>query len=457
MVMIHQRMQSMLSVVFCLQVTTGVYGLDLERFHELMEALPACQASMEALRTEEMFHGDRTCDRKMRNDPVTRAPHDLRLKEFTPSQSMKIPREQTLYCPPITTHEALLSDQEAPVVVGHNERWILNNEATKPVSVSFWSQKERKLVSAFNPNISPAHHDQEAIINPGGWRVGNGWQGHVFVMHQLEWVEGELVQGRILATHRIGLVPIGLNFEAPPNMAAMPTKTNSSSSSEPPNLPPTYNKDSTNEQTPSNPTSTHKDFTTERALSNSASTPNPWNRMEFCNVANKGFINEANYPVDLYFAGHLSTVSNSNNHDKFNETSDCDENDSNNLPSCQQPFELHLGVHHDHNNNDAGWNDPSQDAHHTLDDWESPLKYDGTYISHTFVARLHHDPSIIVQEYTVSPVIVRDCSIKEDNKESIIHQAGTVAMTSTSTIPSFHLAAPLSNSTLLYNMIEQSI
>jgi hypothetical protein len=104
----------------------------------------------------------------------------------------------------------------------------------------------------------------------------------------------------------------------------------------------------------------------------------------------KGFINEANYPVDLfYFAGR--------------QTSDRDENDSKNLPSCQQGVMQHLGVQHDHNNNDAGWDDPSQDAHHTLSDWESVLKYEGTYVTHThtFVARLHQDPSVIVQEYTV--------------------------------------------------------
>eukprot|EP00978_Attheya_sp_CCMP212_P036275 scaffold163172_cov50-Attheya_sp.AAC.2 len=79
--MIRQMKRSMLCfgvVAVCLQVTTKVYGLDLERFHELMGALPACQSSTEALRTEQMFHGDHACDRRMRNDPVTRAPHDLR-------------------------------------------------------------------------------------------------------------------------------------------------------------------------------------------------------------------------------------------------------------------------------------------------------------------------------------------------------------------------------------------
>jgi hypothetical protein len=168
----------------------------------------------------------------------------------------------------------------------------------------------------------------------------------------------------------------------------------------------------------------------------------------------KGFINEANYPVDLYFAGL--------------QTSDRDENDSNNLPSCQQNFVQHLGVQHDHNNHDAGWDDPSQDARHTLSDWGSPLKYEGTYVTHTFVARLHHDPSIIVQEYTVSPVILRDCSLKEENKDSTIDEGATVATTvhiiqdelsmmiSNSSYPSFHLDSSLSNSTLLYNTIEQS-
>eukprot|EP00978_Attheya_sp_CCMP212_P039367 scaffold203963_cov67-Attheya_sp.AAC.1 len=177
-------------------------------------------------------------------------------------------------------------------------------------------------------------------------------------------------------------------------------------------------------------TNNNTDFTTEPTLSKSVSTPEDLierilhNPMEFCNVIHKGFINEANYPVDLYFAGRSSTFSNNNNHYKMNQTSDRDENDSNNLPSCRQRLKHHLGVHHDHNNNDVGWDDPSRDAHHTSNDWESPLKYEGTYVSHNFVARLRHDPSIIVQEYTVSPVIVRDCSIQEDDHGAIGVQIG---------------------------------
>eukprot|EP00550_Attheya_septentrionalis_P013140 CAMPEP_0198303680 /NCGR_PEP_ID=MMETSP1449-20131203/57010_1 /TAXON_ID=420275 /ORGANISM="Attheya septentrionalis, Strain CCMP2084" /LENGTH=708 /DNA_ID=CAMNT_0044006183 /DNA_START=140 /DNA_END=2265 /DNA_ORIENTATION=- len=378
-------------------------------------------------------------------NPLTHRAHELRFAQFPPSQSMKIPREQTLFCPPITTHEALLLDQEISVMVGYKERWILKNEATKPVSVSFWDQEERKLVSAFNPDISPAHHDQEAIVYPGEWNAISTWQGHVFVMHQLEWVEGELVQGRILATHRVGLVPIGLNFEAPPlQMADIPL-------------------------TDPEPHTTAA--STERTLSKSASTPGdltertPPNHTDvFCNVMHKGFINEANYPLDLYFAGHRPTFSNNNDHQQTKQTLE-DEKDSNNLPPCRHEFKLHLGAHHDHNNNDARWDDPSQDAHHTLDDWGSPLKYDGTYVSHNFVARFHHDPSIIVQEYTVSPVIVRDCLTQEESKESIFHQADTVATTmpiiqdeismslSTSTISSFHLASSLStNSTIYYDI-----
>ena len=427
--MIHQTMRSVLSfglvVAVCLQATrTRVYGMDFKQFNELMDALPACQSSTEALQMEHKFHGDHSCDRKLANDPVTHASRVLRLKEFPPSLSINLPREQTLYCPPVTaTNEALLLDEGDSVVEGHQERWILMNEGTKPISVSFWAQKERKLVSAYNRYISPAQHDPGAIVNPGKWRTITAWQGHVFVMHQLELVEGVLMQDRILATHRVGLVPIGLNFEAPSNA----------------NVP-----------VPMMATNNNKDFINERIP-----TSNPPSPMgEFCNVMHKGFINEANYPVDLYFAERRSTFANTNNNHTLSQTSDGDENDSHNLPSCRQVLtNIHLGVHHD----------PSQDAHHTLNDWESPLRYVGTYVTHTFVARLHHDPSIIVQEYTVSPVIVRDCSIQEDNKDSTVNQAATVATTvpiiqdelsmmiSTSTYPSIHLASSLSNSTLLYN------
>jgi hypothetical protein len=182
------------ALAVCLQVqatTTRVYGLDFEHFHELMDALPACQSSADALQMERKFHSDHNCDRQRMNDPDTRAAHDLRLKKFPPSLFMKIPREQTLYCPPITaTNEALLLDEDDLVVVGHRERWILMNEGTKPISISFWWQKERKLVSAFNRYISPAQHDPGAIVNPGKWKTISAWQGHVFVMHQLELVDG---------------------------------------------------------------------------------------------------------------------------------------------------------------------------------------------------------------------------------------------------------------------------
>eukprot|EP00978_Attheya_sp_CCMP212_P024222 scaffold75818_cov54-Attheya_sp.AAC.3 len=450
--MIRQMMRSMLcfwvvAVCLQLQVTTTVYGLDFERFLELVGALPACQSSKEERQTEQKFHGDYICDRRMLNDPVTRAAYDLRFALLSPSKSMKIPHEQTLYCPTITTHEALLSDQEASVMVGHKERWIIKNEATKPVSVSFWLQEERKLVSAFNPDISPAHHDQEAIIKPGEWTVVSAWQGHVFVMHQLEWVEGELVQDRILATHRVGLVPIGLNFEAPPQQQQMA------------DIP----------LTDPGPHTTAA--STKRTLSKSASTfggltertpPNPME--EFCNVMYKGFINEANYPLDLYFAGHRSTFSNNNDHQhqQMKQTLE-DEKDSNNLPPCRHKFKLHLGAHHHHHNNDiAGWDDPSRDAHHTLNDWESPLKYMGSYVSHIIVARFRHDPSIIVQEYTVSPVIVRDCSIQEENKESTIHQAATVDVTmhiiqDEISMTSFHIASSsLSNTSTILLRHDQA-
>eukprot|EP00978_Attheya_sp_CCMP212_P043972 scaffold296224_cov51-Attheya_sp.AAC.1 len=409
----------MRSVLCCWVV--GVFWLRLKLVGALPLPLPACQSSAEERQTEHKFHSDHTCNRMVMNDAASLEARQLRKMSFTPSQSMKISREQTLYCPTITTHEALLLDQEKDLVMGHKEGWILNNEATTPVSISFWDQEERRLVSAFNPDISPAHHDPHSIVNPGRWATVTAWQGHVFVMHQLEWVEGQLVQGRILATHRVGLVPIGAQFEPPPKMADISPLT-----------------DAAPETTAS---STHKDLN-ERT---------PPNLMEFCNVLHKGFINEANFPLDLYFAGRRSDFSNQNknsssNH-KMNETTllHDDANDWNNLPSCQQKFKFHLGVHHN-----SVWHEPSQDPHHSLDDWQSPLKYEGTYVSHTFVARLQHDPSIIVEEYTVSPVTVRDCSKQDDDvNESVISMIPMqVDISMGSTNPSsFYIASSLHNST----------
>jgi hypothetical protein len=42
-------------------------------------------------------------------------------------------------------------------------------------------------------------------------------------------------------------------------------------------------------------------------------------------------------------------------------------------------------------------------------DWESSTKFEGSFIGHTFIARLASDPNIVVDSYTVETTKIIDC------------------------------------------------
>jgi len=42
-------------------------------------------------------------------------------------------------------------------------------------------------------------------------------------------------------------------------------------------------------------------------------------------------------------------------------------------------------------------------------DWESSTKFEGSFIGHTFVARLASDPTRVVDSYTLEPTRIVDC------------------------------------------------
>lgn len=44
-----------------------------------------------------------------------------------------------------------------------------------------------------------------------------------------------------------------------------------------------------------------------------------------------------------------------------------------------------------------------------MQDWESSTKFEGSFIGHTFVARLASDPNVVVDSYTVKTTKIIDC------------------------------------------------
>lgn len=99
-------------------------------------------------------------------------------------------------------------------------------------------------------------------------------------------------------------------------------------------------------------------------------------RRATCNIIDIGFRNEAGCPLHLYWAGGNDDTPDSG----FN---------------CGEKFKMHLGT-----------KPATQDFMH---DWESTTKFEGTFIGHTFVARLASDPSVVVDHHTIQTTKIVDC------------------------------------------------
>ena len=220
--------------------------------------------------------------------------------------------------------------------------WVRN---TKGVNVE---------VSAFDSNISPAHHDPRAILQPGEWKSLSVFLGHTFhVREMIDVGGGQLAPGRILVRHRAGPIPIRNKFGGPnlncPVQAIIDPK-------------PTEGFDRV---------------------------PFDYNRR--CNALFAMFINRMHCPVDIFYAGVDPTAINS----KVQSNKDATTAPTNMCTSGER-FSFHLGVN------------PSARPDY-IDAWESPVAYEATYLTHKFVARLHHEPSIIVDEITIDKTYIQDC------------------------------------------------
>lgn len=71
--------------------------------------------------------------------------------------------------------------------------------------------------------------------------------------------------------------------------------------------------------------------------------------------------------------------------------------------NCGEHFQFHLGT-----------KPAPQDF---FEGWNSATKFEGTYMGHTFVARLANDPSVVVDSYTMKPTRVIDCPAS--NKQQV--------------------------------------
>ena len=116
------------------------------------------------------------------------------------SSGYPVSEQKTVVCPGETA-ENLYGEN---VVLGQRTRFVVKNDASEPVIVSFVEQDGTEY-SAAHYGITPANLDPDAFLGPGDAKVFGVTEGHVF--HVRDSVTGEL-----LLQHRAGIVSINNKF-----------------------------------------------------------------------------------------------------------------------------------------------------------------------------------------------------------------------------------------------------
>lgn len=120
-----------------------------------------------------------------------------------------------------------------------------------------------------------------------------------------------------------------------------------------------------------------------------------------CNTIDIGFRNQVGCPLHVYWANSMTDVPT----EGF---------------SCAEQFKFHLGT-----------KPATQDF---FRDWKSYTKWEGSFIGHTYVARLASDPKIVIDSHTLQPTRIMDCpSMKQkvataskDHAEYIVGAEGMI-------------------------------
>jgi hypothetical protein len=242
---------------------------------------------------------------------------------------------------------------------GYDTSVIIENKATTPVVLVFIHRGRE--VSAMNTKIAPPQADPSSILQPGEWKHVHTFEGHVIHVRQLK-QDGSL--GLVLLQHRAGLIPVGAKaadsllcpLDDPEPIITVTPKPKPKE----PNVPvaPIAVWDPKFERT-ERPLQLVRKVGAKRVIR-----PN----LKECNQLDVGFRNLAGCPLNGYFVRP---------------------------GSCEEVFRYHLGV--ETNAKDFEW------------DWNSPTKFEHTFIGSTFVFRPVHDPEILVERIDIQATQVTDC------------------------------------------------
>jgi hypothetical protein len=305
------------------------------------------------------YHDDTSCNRGYHNTPEKRSLRAIRYNELLQTGINFIPNEQTAYCP-----EAVENWEVSEF--GHDTKVLFENEATTPV-VLVWL-KNGVEYSALRSEITPPQADPSAILQPGEWASVDAFEGHVFYVRELT-KEGGL--GDILLQHQPGMVAVRNRFgkKLPCEKPKLPTLKDLE------RLPPKKQEEVVKQALDKvDPEPKVRKMGEEKTDPNWERSQNHWK--ERCNIIYKGFRNEIDgCAVNMFYVGMQEPIDGP--------------------MICREEFKFHLGLH-----------PAPQDYMHS---WESRTKFEGTFVGHSWVARLASNIDTVVDTYTVAPLYVRDC------------------------------------------------
>ena len=341
-------------------------------------------------------HTDRVCDRELENDPARIESLQMQLQRSVRTGRMRLIKdEKTWICPLDEKPLEEEGDEEGPLI-GPESVWIFRNEASTPVVVSWFDTRRDHLeVSPYHPDIHPAHHDPHAILVPGEWTSLRVFMGHTFNVRELISVGSELVPGRVLLRHRPGAIPVRNQHagQACPLHALVDAD---------PKLA---------QPDPHTPKQKQKQEIRRIKVQKEKykRTPMKYNRL--CNSLQRVFINRAGCPIDIYFAGvagegHMpsSFIPENNGNPRKNKQGLSKPISPNLCNSCFEKFKFHLGVNPSHSTDfDTRW--------------DSPVAFESTLLGHKFVARLRHNPGVVVDEFIIDRTVIRDCLNRKERAE----------------------------------------
>eukprot|EP00568_Trieres_chinensis_P002333 CAMPEP_0183295188 /NCGR_PEP_ID=MMETSP0160_2-20130417/3237_1 /TAXON_ID=2839 ORGANISM="Odontella Sinensis, Strain Grunow 1884" /NCGR_SAMPLE_ID=MMETSP0160_2 /ASSEMBLY_ACC=CAM_ASM_000250 /LENGTH=447 /DNA_ID=CAMNT_0025456627 /DNA_START=32 /DNA_END=1375 /DNA_ORIENTATION=- len=346
-------------------------------------------------------HADGACDLTYENDFRRRKELFLSLRHSVETGGMRrLGEERTWVCPEDDANAAAAPDgatardEDGTPIHGPSSVWLFRNEATKPVVVSRIDPNNGREVSAFHPEIAPAHLDPEAVVAPGQWRSVDVLLGHVFQARELV-ADGPHATGRVLLRHRPGPIPV-TGRQTDPRLAC-PTERARNGGATPGNA--------------ANKRRRRRHRITSDAFDNLMS-GELLNRRR-CNSLHRVFVNRVGCPVDVYYAGvaeesqipsSIYLPADKGGQPPTNSTKGEEVEMS---ESCRESFKFHLGIN-------LAYTDDYDSR------WDSPVSFEATYLGHKFIARLHHNPDIVVDEIVIERTVIRDCPTKNQKNVSAI-------------------------------------